>query len=109
MQQRAALQAVKALAGKGSLIPAQLRYRNQLNRFRAQCDKAGIHGVHGLRHEYAQRRYAELTGRPCSACGGATSIQLDASQKLVDNAARLKISMEMGHGREQVTSIYLGR
>ncbi|MDQ4627988.1 integrase domain-containing protein [Janthinobacterium lividum] len=109
MQQRAVLEAAKALAGKGSLIPAQLRYRDQLNRFRAQCDKAGIHGVHGLRHEYAQRRYAELTGRPSPACGGPTSRQLDASQKLADQAVRLKISAEMGHGREQVTSIYLGR
>ena len=109
MQQRAVLEAAKALAGKGSLIPAQLRYRDQLNRFRAQCDKAGIHGVHGLRHEYAQRRYAELTGRPSPACGGPTSRQLDASQKLADQAARMKISVEMGHGREQVTSIYLGR
>lgn len=109
MQQRAVLEAAKALAGKGSLIPAQLRYRDQLNRFRAQGDKAGIHGVHGLRHEYAQRRYAELTGRASPASGGATSRQLDASQKLADNAARLKISTEMGHGREQVTSIYLGR
>lgn len=109
MQQRAVLEAAKALAGKGSLIPAQLRYRDQLNRFRAQCDKAGIHGVHGLRHEYAQRRYAELTGWACPASGGATSRRLDALQKLVDRDARLKLSAEMGHGREQVTSIYLGR
>ena len=41
MQQRAVLDAAKALAGKGNLIPAQLRYRDQLNRFCAQCDKAG--------------------------------------------------------------------
>ena len=103
------LDAAKALAGKGSLISVQLRYWDQLNGFRAQCDKAGIHGVHGLRHEYAQRRYVKLTGRPCPASAGPTSRQLDASQELVDNAARLKISTEMWHGREQVTSIYLGR
>ena len=109
MQQRAVLEAAKALAGKGRLIPAQLRYREQLNRFRAQCDKAGIHGVHGLRHECAQRRYAELTGRLSPASGGPTSRQLDASQKLAYQAARLKISAEMGHGREQATSINLGR
>lgn len=108
-QQRAVLDAAKVLAGKGSLIPAQLQYRDQLHRFRAQCDQAGIHGVHGLRHEYAQRRYAELTGWACPASGGATSRQLDALQKLADRDARLKLSAEMGHGREQVTSIYLGR
>jgi integrase len=108
-QQRAVLDAAKALAGKGSLIPAQLRYKDQLNRFRAQCDKAGIHGVHGLRHEYAQRRYAELTGWPCPASGGMTSKQLRASEKIVDQTARRQLTMDMGHFREQVTSVYLGR
>lgn len=108
-QQRAVLDAAKTLAGKGSLIPAQMRYRDQLNRFRAQCDKAGVHGVHGLRHEYAQRRYAELTGWPCPASGGLASKQLDAANKSVDHAVRLQLSAEMGHFREQVTSIYLGR
>jgi hypothetical protein len=39
-QQRAVLDAAKALAGKGSLIPPGMRYRDQLNRFRAQCDNA---------------------------------------------------------------------
>jgi integrase len=108
-QQRAVLDAAKALAGKGSLIPAQLQYKDQLQRFRAQCDKAGIHGVHGLRHEYAQRRYAELTGWPCPANGGRTSKQLAAADKQADKEARLTLSKEMGHFREQVTSIYLGR
>ena len=60
MQQRAVLDAAKVLAGKGSLIPAKLRYRDQLNRFRAQCDKAGIHGVQGyylavVLHLFARR------------------------------------------------------
>ena len=67
MQQRALLRTAKAPAGKGSLIPAQLRYRDKLNRFPAQCDKAGIYGAHGLCHDYAQRCYAELTYRPCPA------------------------------------------
>lgn len=107
--QRAVLDVAKALAGKGSLIPAELRYRAQLNRFRAQCDKAGIHGVHGLRHAFAQRRYAELTSWPCPTNGGTTSKQLSAADKVVDQASRLTLSEEMGHFREQVTSIYLGR
>jgi hypothetical protein len=102
------LDAAKALAGKGSLIPAQLRYRDQLNRFRAQCDKAGIHGVHGLRHEYAQRRYMALTGWPCPTNGGQ-SRHLTAADKKADQDARHKLSKEMGHFRQQVTSIYLGR
>jgi site-specific recombinase XerC len=108
-EQRAALDAAKALAKGGSLIPAQMRYRDQLNRFRAQCDKAGVGGVHGLRHQYAQTRYQALTGWKCPAASGLSSKQLNASQKARDKAARLTISAEMGHGREQITAVYLGR
>jgi site-specific recombinase XerC len=108
-EQRAALDAAKALAKGGSLIPAQMRYRDQLNRFRAQCDKAGVRGVHGLRHQYAQTRYEALTGWKCPAAGGASSRQLTPLQKARDKAARLAISAEMGHGREQITAVYLGR
>jgi site-specific recombinase XerC len=108
-EQRSALDAAKGLAKGVSLIPARMRYRDQLNRFRAQCDKAGIGGVHGLRHQYAQSRYEALTGRKCPAAGGPSSKQLTPSQKAQDKAARLTISAEMGHGREQITAVYLGR
>jgi ribosome modulation factor len=86
-----------------------MRYRDQLNRFRAQCDKAGIGGVHGLRHQYVQTRYEALTGWKCPAAGGPSSRQLTPSQKTRDKAAWLAISAEMGHGREQITAVYLGR
>nr|WP_254926602.1 phage integrase N-terminal domain-containing protein [Janthinobacterium sp. PC23-8] len=108
-RQRTVLDSAKTLAGNGNLIPTEMRYRDQLNRFRAQCDKAGIHGVHGIRHEYAHRRYAELTGWLCPANGGFTSKRLDAANKTINEAVRLQLSAEMGHFREQVTSIYLGR
>ncbi len=108
-EQRAALDAAKDLAQGTSLIPAHMRYRDQLQRFRAQCDKAGIGGVHGLRHQYALSRYEALTGWKCPAAGGPNSKQLTASQKARDRAARLTISAEMGHGREQITAVYLGR
>jgi site-specific recombinase XerC len=108
-EQRAALDAAKDLAQGASLIPAQMQYRDQLQRFRAQCDKAGIGGVHGLRHQYAQSRYEALTGWKCPAAGGPGSKQLTAAQKARDKAARLTISAEMGHSREQITAVYLGR
>ncbi|WP_371762657.1 phage integrase N-terminal domain-containing protein [Massilia sp.] len=107
--QRAALDDAKALAGKGSLIPKGMRYKDQLERFKAQCAKAGICRVHGLRHLWAQERYNALTGWKAPACGGPTSKQLSAEQKVRDKAARLQISKELGHEREQVSSIYLGR
>ena len=36
--------------------------------------------VHGLRHYYAQARYAELTGGQAPAAGGPTSQQLSLEQ-----------------------------
>ncbi len=108
-EQRALLAEAKQLVGKGSLIPAELRYRDQLQRFKAQCAHAGIHGVHGLRHQYAQTRYEQLTGWKCPAAGGPTSRQLMPAQKAVDREVRLTISRELGHEREQITAVYLGR
>lgn len=108
-EQRAVLDAAKALAGSGSLIPKGMQYIDQLNRFKSQCQTAGINNVHGLRHSYAQRRYRELTGRACPSAGGLRSTQLDKEQKHTDRQARIIISAEMGHGREQITAQYLGR
>ncbi|MBK7663055.1 MAG: integrase domain-containing protein [Sterolibacteriaceae bacterium] len=107
--QRALLDAVRAQCGKGSLIPGGITYKAQLDRFKHQCSRAGIHGVHGLRHAYAQGRYEELTGWRCPAQGGPTSRQLTPEQKAADRTARLQISRELGHEREAVTAIYLGR
>jgi hypothetical protein len=108
-EQRRVLDEAKKFAGRGSLIPADRTYVQQLRRFEYQCDRAGIHRVHGHRHQYAQERYRELTGWAAPAAGGPRSRQLTREQKLVDREARLTISHEMGHGREQVTAIYCGR
>jgi hypothetical protein len=107
--QREVLEEAKRFAGKGSLIPKEMSYVKQLQRFRAQCQRAGIDHVHGHRHHYAQERYRELTDWACPSQGGPTSKDLTQEQKAVDREARLAISAELGHGREQVTAIYLGR
>ena len=108
-EQRALLNEARQLAGAGSLIPSDLRYRDQLQRFKAQCAKAGIHGVHGLRHQYAQTRYEQLTGWKSPAAGGPTSKQLTPAQKVIDTQARQAISLEMGHHRIQITAVYCGK
>jgi hypothetical protein len=107
--QRAVLDEAKAFAGKGSLIPADMRYVDQLRRFQHQCAQAGIHHVHGHRHAYAQTRYRELTGWKAPAAGGPRSRELTPEQKEVDHAARLTISEELGHSRTQVVGIYVGK
>jgi hypothetical protein len=45
----------------------------------------------------------------CPARGGIKSKQLTPKQKDIDRQAREVISREMGHGREQITAVYLGR
>jgi hypothetical protein len=86
-----------------------MSYVQQLKRFEYQCGRAGIDRVHGHRHAYAQRRYFELTGWPCPAAGGPRSKELTPAQKAIDHEARMTISLELGHGREQITAVYLGR
>ncbi len=65
--------------------------------------------MHGLRHAYAQRRYEELTGWKAPAAGGPVTRALSPGQKVIDRHARQTISQELGHEREQITSVYLGR
>ena len=95
--------------GASPAIPADCSYVQQLHRFEYQCDRAGIHRVHGHRHQYAQERYRELTGWSAPAAGGPRSRELTREQKTIDRAARLAISRELGHEREQVAAIYFGR
>ena len=109
VEQRQVLDEAKRVAGRGSLIPADRSYIQQLCRFEYQCDKADIHRVHGHRHQYAQARYRELTGWPAPAAGGPRSRELTREQRSIDREARLTISRELGHEREQVTAVYCGR
>ena len=81
----------------------------QLRRFEYQCDQAGIHQLHGHRHQYAQTRYLELTGWAAPAAGGPHSKELTPAQKVIDQAARIKISKELGHNRPNISAVYLGR
>jgi site-specific recombinase XerD len=107
--QREVVDRAKALAGQGSLIPRELSYRAHLSVFKAQCERAGINGVHGLRHQYAQSRYEAETGWKCPAAGGPTRKQLTGEQRSVDARVRMEISLALGHSRLQIVAIYLGR
>ncbi|MBL8196562.1 MAG: integrase domain-containing protein [Blastocatellia bacterium] len=107
--QRNVLDQAHKVAGRGSLIPAKLSYIQQVHRYSAECEKAGLSKMHGLRHSYAQTRYEELTGWKAPAAGGLTSKELTDEQKALDKQARLMISEELGHHRESITAVYLGR
>ena len=39
----------------------------------------------------------------------ATAKELPVEQKRIDKKARMTISAELGHGREQIVAVYIGR
>ncbi len=108
-EQRQLLEEVKAFAKGGALIPAQLNYVQQLNRYQRQLRNAGMTKLHGLRHAYAQQRYFELTGWQAPVAGGPTSKQLSPEQLGPDYDARAIVSRELGHARVEIAVVYLGR
>ena len=107
--QREILDRARSLAGFGSLIPPHRSYVQQLRVYEGNTLRAGLSSMHGLRHAYAQERYEELTGWNCPATGGPDRTALRPEQKELDHQARLIISQELGHEREQITAAYLGR
>ncbi|WP_299772424.1 phage integrase N-terminal domain-containing protein [uncultured Pseudoteredinibacter sp.] len=108
-EQREVLKKAHLIAEKGSLIPPQLMYVQQMRLYERETQKVGLSKLHGLRHRYAQIRYEELTGRKPPTCGGKTSKELTEQEKIDDQVARYAISQELGHEREQITAVYLGR
>jgi len=107
--QRGVLDRAHRLAGKGSLILSNRNFRQQLRIYEGHTLRAGLSKMHGLRHAYAQRRYEELTGWKSPAAGGQPRKSLTRIQRDRDRQVRLIISRELGHEREQITAVYLGR
>ena len=108
-EQREVLERAHRLAGRGSLIPADRNYVQQLRVYEGHTARVGLSKLHGLRHAYAQARYHELTGWLCPAAGGPESAALTPIQKTHAKEARLIISHELGHEREEIVAVYLGR
>lgn len=108
-EQRGVLDRAHRLVGSGSLIPPQKNYIQQLRTYERHTTQAGLSKLHGLRHAYAQSRYQALTGWACPAAGGQAAKSLSAEQRQQDHQSRLTISRELGHVREQISAVYLGR
>ena len=64
---------------------------------------AGLKGFHDLRAAYACERYQQLTGYPAPVVAGER-----VASKEADRSAREIISAELGHGRVDVVSAYVG-
>lgn len=119
LEQREVLDKARLLVGFGSMIPSNRSFIQQVKVYEYQTSKVGLHKLHGLRHRYAHTRYLNLTGYLAPADGGPTREAILQSESLsdeqkrawldLDNQARLTISNEFGHDREEVTAVYLGR
>lgn len=107
-KQREVLERAKTFAKtpNASTIPTTRTLKSWRDHYEHLIRKHGITrkglGVtsHGLRHEYMQERYLELTGKPVPIKGGT----VDGSEKL----ARLQVCAELGHNRVGITSAYGG-
>jgi len=107
--QRALLDDLKRANQNASMIPPQYNYRQYLSHRSHYFDKALIAKSHGLRHEYAQQRYIVLTGGLLPPrMGGKRARELSPKEQAIDLRARLVVSQELGHNREEVTRVYLG-
>lgn len=107
--QRELVDEIKRVVGNRSLIPDDRTFKQQLKNYEWHVRNAGLTKMHGLRHAYAQGRYENLTGWKSPAAGGPQSAALSHQQKLLDVSVRMIISRELGHEREQITAVYLGR
>lgn len=106
-QQLRALANAAALQGAGrSLIPVEQNWRqfreNTLRKGRFPLQQVGITGYHDLRAAYACDRYQQITGYPAPVIAGGIV------DKYQDRLAREQISAELGHGRIDVVSEYIG-
>jgi len=108
-EQRKILDHARQLAPRGSLIPADRTYKQQMRIYERETNRAGLHKMHGLRHAYVHNRYEAITGWKPPAKGGPKRAELTPEQREIDHAARLIISCETGHNREEITAVYLGR
>jgi len=106
--QRQLVNEVAAFTGSGSLIPADKSFIQQQRIYVRQVMNAGLNRMHGLRHQYAQRRFEELTGFQCPVAGGPARNALTRAQRELDQEARRVISKELGHERAQIVSVYVG-
>lgn len=114
--QRDVLERAKLYAGqnrKGTLSVQGKRLDQSKAHFYYQCRKVGITrdqlGVtaHGLRHQYAARRYARLSGMGAPVSKNAP-LHVTDEVRSADLAAREQVSRELGHFRPDITQAYTG-
>ena len=93
------------IAPNESYAQVAIERDSDLNRAREILHVHGIPGYHDARAAYACERYPALTGRVAPVVSGQRSTTAERSS---DQSARLVIARELGHGRIDVVSAYIG-
>lgn len=106
--QRDALDNAHCIAGEASLVAPETPYISARRALTAFAKSFGISRVHGLRHAYAQRRFAEIAGFAPPLAGGPIRAEMTEAQRAADARGRKIVSEELGHGRPQISTVYLG-
>lgn len=98
--------AAQAQGEARAVMPSDQNWKSwregQLRDARELVQAATGGGLHDLRAAYACDRYQALTGHAAPAAGG------EILDRNTDQAARLTIAEELGHGRAEVAAEYIG-
>jgi integrase len=120
-KQRETLDRAKEFVDKNyreNIIPREMTYKKFEDHTRniytnVGITKEGVGTPHGLRHQYAQDRYEAITGWKPPAQRTEEDrrdfkLNMTQEEKDIDTRARLQITSELGHGRIDVVSNYIG-
>ena len=112
--------AAKLQSKARSIIPPDMNWKQWKEKLYKSAEKYGLSGFHGGRHLYCQNRYYCFTGVHPPVVAGIKhglphikhiSQQLNISlleARKIDRKTRSQIAAELGHGRIDVTNVYLG-
>jgi integrase len=82
------------------------RFNNVMIKYGVTQKELGV-TAHGLRHEFAARRFSAASGLPPQNVGTVPA-SVYVEQKENVKAARIKTSEALGHWREDITTSYVG-
>lgn len=92
-----------------SMIPHDKKYGTYRNEVQEHSKAIDLKG-HGLRHQWAQDRFKELSGMDCPKAGGLNYSKLNQEQKIQWDKAAATVNQELGHGKKRLdtTATYIG-
>lgn len=94
-----------SIPGK-SLEQSKAHFYYQIRKVGVTRDQLGV-TAHGLRHQYAARRYNQITGFGAPV-GKSAPLAITPDIKEADLQARMEITRQLGHFRADVPQAYLG-